>query len=147
MKQIIKILILGMCITYSYSAENNYKTDIKYYDSIFNAINKAREGLTAEQLSNIVSPFYMKKDIILNKSSDNNSTSISDNKQSLTLYAIINNTAKINNQWYVRGDNLYGYKIKHIGKSSVILYNQSTKTKLDLKINNKGNNNVFISYK
>lgn len=147
MKKVIQILILTIFTVYGYCDDTVYSKDIQYYNDMFNAISKVRKGLSKEEISKVINPFYLQRNAVLNQTNDTNATNANDDATpSFTLYAIINRTAKINDNWYVVGNHIGLYKIKSISSNSVILHNSANNTNLNLQINDKGNNSVFISY-
>jgi len=60
-------------------------------------------------------------------------TSITTPNSVLTLNAIINSVALINDDWYNLGDTLHGYKVVKIGKTSVTLVKKKKTTVLSTK--------------
>ncbi|WP_228568929.1 hypothetical protein [Campylobacter sputorum] len=143
MKKIVNIfifLILGL--SFSFGAQNDQISDmIKHYEGLFNSLDKARKGLSDEELSKSVDPFISIKNTPIT-TYDQPSVNV-EQEPEYALYAILNNRAKINDTWYSVGDDVRGYKLNAILKNSVKLTKNSETLILNLV---KGNENVIISH-
>jgi len=81
-------------------------------------IHEKREGINLETLENTKEPFVRVKE-------ENNSTTmvmpIIMKETALSLHAILNGKAYINNKWRRLDDIVGGYTLKYIGKKGVVL--------------------------
>lgn len=140
MKNLTKILlaVLFLVFTITSSCFGADKNPYKEYDKLFNAINKQRHGLTNAQIDKTKNPFILtsKKNV---SSPDTNSSA----EPVYVLKGIINKSANINGKWYKLNDTINEFKLTKIKDGSVILDNAGNS--LELKLNNKGKENVIIT--
>lgn len=144
MKKITKIFMLLTFGSYCLFAKGNEQMTemIKHYEELFNSLDKSRKGLTNEQLNTSVDPFISIKNNPIIQNNEKTPISIEPQPE-YALYAILNNTAKINNGWYKVGDQVKDYKLSTISKNSVKLTRNNETLILNLT---QGNENVVISY-
>lgn len=134
----IKILTLFLVLSFGVQAD-----DMKEYDNLFNSINQKRVGLNPKDIKSIQSPFIyqnVKVDANLTEPSQSNLITYS-------LFAIVENRAKINSNWYGINDEIpdnSGYKVKKINKKSIVLSNEYENLELNLT---RGRTNVVVSKK
>ncbi|MEA3418877.1 MAG: hypothetical protein U9Q90_05705 [Campylobacterota bacterium] len=86
-------------------------------DKMVSQIQQPREGIALKELSSGVDPFIAIK-------KDENITKIvvpQKSEERFTLNGIINRKAYINGKWYVEGDEVSGYILKHVGVKGVVL--------------------------
>ncbi|MDD3323887.1 MAG: hypothetical protein PHN38_02015 [Sulfurospirillaceae bacterium] len=116
--------------------------EIKQYDKIFYKISERREGVEESKIDSIVNPF-----IVVLPPKDGNTTDInaSASKPAYVLSAIVNNKAKINNEWYKAKDKIGPYKVTRISRDTVLLRDKDDK--LELSIRTKDDKNIKITYK
>ena len=121
MKKLILFACLGSVSTYAdLSVEQIQKMVLK--------IHEKREGIQLQALESTKEPF------VHIEVENNESTYVTPEKQDveLALHAILNNKAYINDGWYGVDDTVVGYTLKYIGKSGVVLRNESHIKKLFL---------------
>jgi len=95
-----------------------------------NKIHEKREGVKLETLEDTKEPFVRLQE-------ENNVTTFViptklDEKVKLTLHAIVNGKAYINDSWSSIDDKILGYTLKFIGKRGVVLRNDNHIKKLFL---------------
>lgn len=92
-------------------------------------IHQKREGISLYKLESTKEPFLKEKE-------DINTTKLivaEEHKETaLTLHAILNNRAYINENWKSVNDSIGGYILKYIGKKGVVLQNDNQIKKLFL---------------
>jgi len=95
-------------------------------------IHQKREGIKLETLDSTKEPFVrveeekvIKLAVIAAKKKMN--------EAKMTLHAILNNKAYINNSWMREKDEIMGYTLAYIGKRGVVLRNDNHIKKLFLK--------------
>ncbi|MGP1484770.1 MAG: hypothetical protein ACTTJC_01515 [Campylobacter sp.] len=113
-----------------------FAIDISNYNAIFNEISKPKNTLDTDEISHIYNPF-VKNFIDINYSSQE----FNKENEPFILQAIFENRAKISSKWYQKNDSINGYKIIKITQKEVILKENNTELKLQIK---KENNNVKI---
>ena len=95
-----------------------------------NRIHEKREGVKLTTLDNTKEPF------VRLENENNVSTfvipTIKTEEAKLSLHAIVNGKAYINDSWSSLGDNILGYELKFIGKRGVVLRNENHIKKLFL---------------
>jgi len=130
--------------------------ELSWVDEQVEAIKPPRAGLSKRELAHIKSPFiFLKKnrDEEEKKESSGNaekSTTSSNatnsaatapkavkTSQSLSLEAIINKSALINNVWYKIGETINGYTIEDISRDSVLLKKKKKEFLLTTKTQSK----------
>jgi hypothetical protein len=91
-------------------------------------IHEKREGIKLETLEDTREPF------VHVEIENNETTYVPPDKVEikLSLHAILNNKAYINDSWLDIDDNIMGYKLKYIGKKGVVLRNDNNIKKLFL---------------
>jgi len=105
---------------------------VQQIQSMVNKIHEKREGVKLATLDNTKEPF-------VRLSSDDNSstfvipTTTKTREAKLTLHAIVNGKAYINDDWMSLSDKILGYELKFIGKRGVVLRNENHIKKLFLR--------------
>ena len=127
MKKIILLLILLSIIGYA-------DLSVEQIQSMINKIHQKREGVDLSTLATTKEPF-----VRLQKE-NNVSTFVIPNIEEeidvqLTLHAIVNGKAYINDSWMKVNQNILGYELKAIGKIGVVLRNENHIKKLYLRKN------------
>lgn len=84
-------------------------------------IHEKRDGIKLQTLDSIKEPFMHLA------VEDNESVYITPIKKDmeLSLHAILNNKAYINNKWFGINEKIDGYTLKYIGKSGIVLMNEN----------------------
>ena len=123
MKKIILILLSLSIVAFA-------DLSVKQIQKMVNKIHEKREGVKLETLEDTKEPFVRLEE-------ENNVTTFViptklDAKVKLTLHAIVNGKAYINNSWSSVDDNILGYTLKFIGKRGVVLRNNNHIKKLFL---------------
>ena len=123
MKNITLLLIL---LTMVASAD----LSVEQIKKMVNHIHEKREGVKLETLENTKEPFVRLQE-------ENNVTTFviptkQEEKVKLTLHAIVNGKAYINDAWSSIDDQILGYTLKFIGKRGVVLRNNNHIKKLFL---------------
>lgn len=133
-----KLILFIFIMAFSLNAAQIIEESNPKYDKKIENLLKTRTGLTKKELDEIVDPFLLD-----NATSKAVEIVTKENNKSadLTLFAIIEKKAKINNKWCKVGDEINSFKITKISTTCVELKNQDKKLKLSL---NKGNPNVVI---
>jgi len=114
--------------------------DLKWVDEEIAAIQPPREGVSSRALYGLKDPF--KSQLYLNQPHKAGATKAVAKKaprrtHRFTLEAIINaKTAQIDGKWYKQDDKIYGYTIKKIESSSVVLQNKAKTLELSLVTKN-----------
>ena len=124
MKKIILFLTLSATLTFAdLSVDQIRKMVMK--------IHEKRDGVQLETLESTKEPF------VHIKVEDNTTTYEAPAKQEvvLSLHAIMNDKAYINDAWYKVNDVVLGYILKYIGNRGVVLRNDSHIKKLFLHEN------------
>lgn len=127
--------------------------ELSWVDEQVEAIKPPRVGLSSKEIAAVKDPFIflIKKDDLQSKSKKTPSKKVfkthyvkKSHTKRLTLDAILNKSAMINNKWYKEGERVYGYKLAKVNTTSVVLkrHNKqlllSTKSKSkNLKFHNK----------
>jgi len=123
MKKIILILLSLSIMAFA-------DLSVKQIQKMVNKIHEKREGVELKTLEDTKEPFVRLQE-------ENNVTTFViptkiDTKVKLTLHAIVNGKAFINNSWSSIDDNILGYTLKFIGKRGVVLRNNNHIKKLFL---------------
>ena len=123
MKKIILILLSLSIMAFA-------DLSVKQIQKMVNKIHEKREGVELKTLEDTKEPFVRLQE-------ENNVTTFVipakiDTKVKLTLHAIVNGKAFINNSWSSVDDNILGYTLKFIGKRGVVLRNNNHIKKLFL---------------
>lgn len=160
------LLLLSACIVLN----ANNQGELSWVDEQVEAIKPPRQGLKTTSLNHLKDPFifleknkstkntdsskvstHMNADKVIplgitQKSQTDTSVAVTlvDQAKSLSVDAIINESALINGKWYTLEDVIHGYTIKQVHKTSVVLSKNdkdlvlSTNSKnLNLKFKNK----------
>jgi hypothetical protein len=92
-------------------------------------IHEKRDGIKIEALEDTREPF------VHLEIEDNASTYVAPDKEQvkLSLHAILNNRAYINDKWVTLDESVMGYNLKYIGKKGVVLRNENDIKKLFLR--------------
>jgi len=121
-----KIILILLSLSIVVSAD----LSVKQIQKMVNKIHEKREGVKLETLEETKEPFVRLQE-------ENNVKTIViptklDAKVKLTLHAIVNGKAYINDAWSSVDDNILGYTLKFIGKRGVVLRNNNHIKKLFL---------------
>ncbi len=136
---ILSIVTLDLC-----------SNELQWVDKQISAIKPAREGLKRSFIYTLRDPIIIlkepKKDenktpILLNSTKVISSTNSiipptivkKRVKSGLTLEAVINNSALINGVWYKLNDNVKGYKLSKINRTSIVLTRSGTSKTLSTR--------------
>ncbi len=130
--------------------------ELAWVDQQVEAIKPPRSGANTQLLVSAHTPFvFLKKEekkegkkVFASKlptsTTGSKVTAPKPKAQKLTLWLIVNKSAKINDSWYKQGDSVAGYKIENIDSKSVLLKKRkktlllSTRSSSSkLKFNNK----------
>ena len=131
MKSIIFILIIFI----SLNANN-----LEWVNKQIKAIKPLRNGVNEKDV-NLLSDTF-----IYFGSNATHTTVVSKKKRKYTkvskkykfnLQAIMNSSVLINSKWYKNGSSIYGYKIKIVNRTEVVLSKKSRKIVLSTKMKNK----------
>jgi len=129
---IVFILCLGSAV---------FSNELAWVDEQVEAIKPPRSGVSDKLLSATQDPFVLlqkvdkeqSKTLLSAGSKTTSSTSkVKPKKRALKLWLVVNDSAKINNKWYKKGDMVSGYKIKRLDSKSVFL-KKHTKLKFNKK--------------
>lgn len=131
--------------------------ELSWVDEQVQAIKPARSGMSKQMLASIKSPFIFltknrgkeEKKAKLNarttpsiapQHNASNTHAVQQNtaqsrtlRKSLSLNAIMNNSAMINDNWYKQGDMIAGYRVQKITYDSVLLVHKAKKLLLTTK--------------
>ena len=123
MKKIILILLSLTIVAFG-------DLSVIQIQKMVNKIHEKREGVKLETLEDTKEPFVRLQE-------ENNVTTFViptklDEKVKLTLHAIVNGKAYINDSWSSIDDKILGYTLKFIGKRGVVLRNDNHIKKLFL---------------
>lgn len=108
---------------------------VEQIEKMVSKIHLKREGFDLKTLDRTKEPFLQ-----LSKVDENNTGSvqpIKDLEEKLSLHAIFNGRAFINDSWKSIDDKVMGYTLKHIGKRGVVLRNGNNVKKLLLNNDKK----------
>lgn len=127
--------------------------ELDWVDKQIEAIKPPRTGLQNSTINTVKDPFiFLKKNRTekpknkkiaskrLNTNSKNIKKTIVKKRVTLTLDAIMNNSALISGKWYKVGESLNGYKLKTINPTSVLLTKSGKKLLLSTRSINKNLN-------
>jgi len=132
--------------------------ELSWVDTQVNAIKPARVGMNDSEILKIQDPFiFYKKDSTKDNSrkkspvvkyssikqpaSNSSETTVTKTTQSMKLNAIINNSALINGEWYRVDQNIAGFTVSSISRTSVVLTKGNQK--LVLTTNDQNRNLKF----
>lgn len=140
-----KLIIISILINLSFAQSINQK-DIASIDFLFNEINKPRYGLDSSDIDALISPFGVEVEdsssAIGTSTKEKQTSSLGKFKDiSYTLYAILNEKANINGNWYGKEDKVGEYVLELIDANSVTLKNVDSKKVLKI---NEGREDVVI---
>jgi hypothetical protein len=120
-----KILFISACLTASLYAD----LSVEQIQQMIEKIHEKREGVRLETLEMTKEPFVRLQE-------DNNVTTfvipVKAEEAKLSLHAIVNGKAYINDTWKSIDDTIMGYTLKYIGKRGVVLRNGNHIKKLFL---------------
>ncbi len=103
---------------------------VKQIEEMVSKIHEKREGVKLETLEATKEPF------IRVKKEDNTTVFVMPVEAvKLSLHAIMNGKAYINESWKSVGDSIMGYTLKYVGKRGVVLRNDNNVKKLFLHQN------------
>jgi hypothetical protein len=125
-QSLMKKTIYFLFIFLSFLNADLSKEQIK---TMVNQIHQQREGVKLETLEQTKEPFIR---IVENNESVEVSTPQIDEQVKLSLHAIMNGKAYINDSWKKKGDVILGYELVYVGKSGVVLRNENQIKKLFL---------------
>ncbi len=121
-----KILLMFIYVTISVYPQN---LSVDQIQEMIKKIHEKREGIKLETLETTAEPF-----VRLEK--ENNLTTFvipeKNEESKLSLHAIVNNKAYINDSWKSVDDTVMTYTLKYIGKRGVVLRNGNHIKKLFL---------------
>ena len=136
----INILIISTIVSSAlFAQDSSIKEETAIYDTLFDAINKKRFGLDASNFTHIKDPFFIPSKAKVDSNDDSNVTK----EATYTLYAIMENQAKINDQWIKKGAMINDLRLVKLTNESVILAN--AERTLILPLSQKGTHNVVIT--
>ena len=132
-----RVLFIIVYISVSVYSQN---LSVEQIQEMIKKIHEKREGVKLETLETTTEPF-----VRLEKDNDKNVSTFvipeKNEKAKLSLHAIVNNKAYINDSWKGVDDSVMTYTLKYIGKRGVVLRNGNHIKKLFLHDNRKN----FIS--
>jgi len=124
-----KLLLIPGIFIFSLNAD----LSVKEIQNMVIKIHKKRQGANLAILDKTKEPFVVKK------VEDNVSVYVApvtmQEEVKLSLHAIMNGKAYINDSWKSVGDNILGYTLKYVGKRGVVLKNGNQIKKLFLHKN------------
>jgi hypothetical protein len=125
MKKIILLVVLLSILGYA-------DLSVEQIQSMINKIHQKREGVDLGTLATTKEPF------VRLQQENNISTFVIPNIEEktdvqLTLHAIVNGKAYINDSWIKVDESILGYELKAIGKIGVVLRNENHIKKLFLR--------------
>ncbi len=125
-----------------------FSNELAWVDEQIEAIKPERIGISNTAISKVKSPF-----IFLEKADD---STVQKNTKGVTspyakyktvtkrkssiyfrLEAILNKSAMINGKWYKEGKYIYGYKLKKVNRTSVVLIRKNKKIRLSTASRNR----------
>lgn len=139
----IKYILILLLATLALKADSSMEENLQAYDNLFDSINTKRFGLEKSSFQKLKDPFLFKPSQA--SSGEGKASDAAPKKISYILYAVIENRAKINKTWLKVGENIDGYRVAKITQNSATLVGQQNS--LNLKLSNKGYENVIISTK
>ena len=139
----IKYILILLLATLALKADSSMEENLQAYDNLFDSINTKRFGLEKSSFQKLKDPFLFKPSQA--SSGEGKASDAAPKKISYILYAVIGNRAKINKTWLKVGENIDGYRVAKITQNSATLVGQQNS--LNLKLSNKGYENVIISTK
>jgi len=120
-----KILLIVLSLTFSLYAD----LSVEQIQQMVSKIHEKREGIKLETLETTKEPFVRLQE-------ENNSTTfvipVKAEEAKLSLHAIVNGKAYINDTWKSIDDTIMGYTLKYVGKRGVVLRNSNHIKKLFL---------------
>ena len=120
-----KILLIVLSLTFSLYAD----LSVEQIQQMVSKIHEKREGVKLETLETTKEPFVRLQE-------ENNITTfvipVKAEEAKLSLHAIVNGKAYINDAWKKVDDTIMGYTLKYVGKRGVVLRNGNHIKKLFL---------------
>ncbi len=120
-----KTLLIVLSLTFSLYAD----LSVEQIQQMVSKIHEKREGVKLETLETTKEPFVRLEE-------DNNITTfvipVKAEEAKLSLHAIVNGKAYINDAWKSVDDTIMGYTLKYVGKRGVVLRNGNHIKKLFL---------------
>lgn len=122
-----------------------WSNELTWVDEQVEAIKPPRSGISNQLLASTQNPFiFLKKDEkkekksntpskLLSPVSTSKATTSKPKTRALTLWLVVNKSAKINDTWYKEGDKLAGYKVEKINTKSVLLTKKNKKLLLSTR--------------
>ena len=107
--------------------------------TMVNQIHQQREGVKLETLEQTKEPFIR---IVENNESVEIVIPEIEQQVKLSLHAIMNGKAYINDSWKKKGDVVLGYELVYVGKNGVVLRNENQIKKLFL---HKKKNDIIMT--
>ncbi|MDF1874586.1 hypothetical protein JHD48_02430 [Sulfurimonas sp. SAG-AH-194-I05] len=124
--------------------------ELSWVNEQIKAIKPSREGISKENISEVISPFtFLKKEkkqisknfnsqkATRNRTSKKRAKKYNTTKKTFKLQAIINTSALINGKWYKRYSKVGKYKLTEVNRKNVILQYKKTKITLSIHTSNK----------
>ena len=133
----MKNIVLGLTVLNVLAVAD---LSVQQIDSMVVKIHQEREGVKLETLDKTKEPF-----VKLQEDENNVSTFVIPEKKEevkLSLHAIINGKAFINDRWVKVDEKIMGYTLKYVGKIGVVLRNDNNIKKLFLS--KSGNNFIQL---
>jgi hypothetical protein len=121
-----KIVLIIMGLTILMYAD----LSVESIKNMVNSIHQKRQGVKLSTLETTVEPFVRLE--VEHKSSNIFTPKAKKTEIKLTLHAIMNGKAFINDKWLNKNDNIRGYIVKYIGSKGVVLRNENRIKKLFL---------------
>ena len=124
MKKLLLLLSLTLLV--------NADLSVAQIQKMVNKIHEKRAGIKLETLNSTTEPFVRLEE-------ENNITTyiipvkVNDTEATLTLHAVVNGKAYINDSWLSIDDKVLGYSLKFIGNRGVVLRNDNHIKKLYLQ--------------
>jgi hypothetical protein len=125
-KSLMKKILLFVCFISAFAYAD---LSVEQIRDMVTKIHEKREGIDLETLENTKEPFVRLKE-------ENNITTfvipVKAEEAKLSLHAILNGKAYINEEWKKVNDSVGGYTLKYVGKKGVVLRNENQIKKLFL---------------
>ncbi len=137
--KLLKSTFLALFLVSTLSANHSsIEEETKMYDALFDAINTKRFGLGESAFKILKDPFFA-----LPQKSPSEESKAEPNIIIYRLHAIIENQAKINQNWVKKGEKINDYRLVKLTNETAVLSNQQRT--LTLMLTKKGQDNVAIS--
>jgi len=117
-KSIVIVLLLMVSLSANLS--------VQQIQSMVTKIHQQREGVKLETLDNTKDPFIAPQE----KDDPLSSVMVAKEEVKLSLHALMNGKAYINDRWVGVNDKVLGYRVEYIGKRGVVLRNGNNIKKL-----------------